>query len=869
MKNKYGFFGNLDQTCRRQAGVPLLIVTLIVAVGLSVTGCPDSVQPQIPIAVSIVTVPANTTTVTRGVPLPFAVAVLPATASQRVTWNVNPADAGTFNAYDEFIVSPTVTHGAQITITATALGTNIVSNPIDLTVNANIESVSIATVPPGVTTVTVGVPLSFTATVLPEGAPQVVAWHVSPAYAGTFNAYNQFMVSYELAHGDEITITATVPGTEVVSSPITLTVDAVIESVNIETVPAGATTVTRGEALLFDSTVLPAWAPQEITWNISPENAGTFNAANEFTVSPELAHGQTVTITAMAYGTNIASNPIELTVNVIPTGVNIATVPPDATTVTADEPLSFVVNVLPTGAPQGIEWRVSPPDAGEFNIDNELMVCHTLVHGTLVTVRAVVPGTDVESDPIELTVNVIPTGVNIATVPAGVAVVTRGVALPFTVNVLPAEVPQYVTWNVNPAGAGAFDAYNRFTVSDELAHGATVTVTATAAGTVTTSAPIELTVNVIPTSVEIATIPPGATIVVRGVELPFAVNVLPAGAPQEFEWRMDPDTAGVFDTDNVFTVSADLAHDTSIDIWAVVPGADLESNLITLLVNAMFEGVEIATVPPDTQVVTRGIPLQFIANVLPADAPQYITWNVNPAYAGAFDANNVFTVSDELAHGATVTITAAVYGIPMTSDPINLTVNVIPTGVDIATYPPNRIHVTRDAPLAFVVNVSPEGAPQNVTWNVPANAGGFNAYNEFVVSETIAYGETITIMATAYGTDVVSNEITLTVLMMAPIEIEIEIEWGDFEDRAPVGGDIDVGAISVVTGGNITLSNVPSGIGNADIRWYLGGSRIGTGATLELRSEHLGTLLGPRFITLVVMVNGQPYSKRIAFTVTL
>jgi len=596
MKNKYGLFGNLDQTCRRQAGVPLLIVTLIVAVGLSVTGCPDSVQPPVVESVSISTDPVDATTVTRGVPLQFTAEVLPAGVSQAVTWNVNPSYAGSFNAANEFEVSDTLAHGTQVTITATAAGTSVVSSPITLAVNVIPTSVTIA-VPPDTAMVTRSVPLPFTVDVLPAGAPQAV------------------------------------------------------------------------------------------TWNVNPPNAGSFNATNEFTVSEELAHGTPVTITATAVGTSEVSNEIELTVNVNITGVNIATYPANATTVTRDVPLQFIAEVLPAGGSQAVTWNITPPYAGDFKDNDEFFVYDGLAYGTQVTITATAAGTNLESDPITLTVNVIPTGVTIA-VPAGTTAVTRGEPLPFTVDVQPTGAPQAVTWNIiYPANAGSFNADNEFTVSNTLAHGTQVTITATAASTNLVSNEIELTVNVIPMSVTIATVPTGAVEVTRGISLPFTADVHPTGAPQA------------------------------------------------------------------------------------------VTWNVNPAYAGNF-AGNVFTVSEELDHGTLVAITATATDTSVVSAPINLTV-----------------HVRQG--------------------------------------------------------------------------LMVSIDWADFYGLAPDAEDIDIGPISILTGGNITLSNVPNGVGNDDIRWYLDGSQIGTGATLGLRSEHLGTLLGPRSVTLVVIVNGSPYSKRIAFTVTM
>ena len=214
-----------------------------------------------------------------------------------------------------------------------------------------------------------------------------------------------------------------------------------------------------------------------------------------------------------------------------------------------------------------------------------------------------------------------------------------------------------------------------------------------------------------------------------------------------------------------------------------------------------------------------------------------------------------------------VTLIVAI-GFSMTGCP---TESETPTvrSITIATDPADVTEVTRGEPLPFTVEVLPTDAPQEFTWNVnPADAGSFNDDNEFTVSATQAHGASITITATASDDPaIVSNTITLTVNVMP--DLSIVIDWEDFDDLAPDAGDIDVGTINLLTGGSITLSNIPSGVDDGNIRWYFGGARIATGATLVLSGEYLGAQLGQRFITLVVIVNGEPYSRRIAFTVTL
>ena len=296
-------------------------------------------------------------------------------------------------------------------------------------------------------------------------------------------------------------------------------------------------------------------------------------------------------------------------------------------------------------------------------------------------------------------------------------------------------------------------------------------------------------------------------------------------------------------------------------------GGPAESRILTV------ESINIATVPAGITTVTRGVPLPFTIEILPADAPQEFTWNVSPANAGNFNAANEFAVSPALAHGTPITITAVAADNPeMVSNSIALTVYVpIPAveSIAIATVPANVTTVTRGVPLPFTVEILPADAPQEFTWNIsPTDAGSFNDANEFTVSLALDHGTPVIITATAYGDPgMVSNQITLAVYVIPGLIIDID--WEDFDDRAPSAEDIDIGTINLLTGGSIVLSNILVGVENDDIRWYFGGVRIATGAILVLSGEDLGTWLGQRFVTLVVIVNGEPYSRRIAFTVTL
>ena len=97
----------------------------------------------------------------------------------------------------------------------------------------------------------------------------------------------------------------------------------------------------------------------------------------------------------------------------------------------------------------------------------------------------------------------------------------------------------------------------------------------------------------------------------------------------------------------------------------------------------------------------------------------------------------------------------------------------------------------------------------------------------------------------------------------------ITLEWGTLQDA--LDGAIVAGhTVNFLadTWGTIEITGLPAGVNPAtDIRWYHGANRIGTGAVLDLDDTPLRDFLGTQFITVVVMVDGVPFSRRISLTV--
>jgi len=384
------------------------------ATGTDVSG---TARVNVPLMVALpdtpprsVNVSPGTAAIRPGESRQFEATVLPTAASDDVEWSIDGDEprGATISAAGLFTLPATATIGDRFTVRATATGTTI-AGTATVTVSAfPPEDVIIATVPPGVTTVTRGgEPVQFSATVLPATAAQAVRWVVSPSGAGTFSAAGAFTIAPTVAHDAEVTITA-VPtiASSVVSNPITL---SVIVNTTAVTITSPPTELARGAEHTFAATVTPAGAPP-VVWSVTPAAAGTFEG-NVFTVSDTVALGE-ITITATSGG---VSDSVEVEVYNAPTGVEITTPAANVLQITRGVPMQFVGNSLPVA--YAADWPIvfsASANAGTFDDQNRFTVNPALPHGDPITITASVVGRPTVNATREFTVNVPVTGVRIS-----------------------------------------------------------------------------------------------------------------------------------------------------------------------------------------------------------------------------------------------------------------------------------------------------------------------------------------------------------------------------------------------------------------------------------------------------------------------
>ena len=185
-----------------------------VTVGTLPTGAPASVSVSPPTAI-----------VAQGGTLQLTAAVVPATASQSVTWNIVPATSGVTVTSEGLLTVASYAPIGSLVVTAAASNHPAVLGAAIVTITADALSppASVVVTPPAAT-VPRGGTQQFAAAVLPVLASPAVTWSVEPSASGAITAGGLLTVSTDAPLG-ALTVRATASSTAV-SGTATITVTA-------------------------------------------------------------------------------------------------------------------------------------------------------------------------------------------------------------------------------------------------------------------------------------------------------------------------------------------------------------------------------------------------------------------------------------------------------------------------------------------------------------------------------------------------------------------------------------------------------------------------------------------------------------------
>jgi len=720
------------------------ITVTATAVGTFVVGTSEvTVTRHIPESVGIYPATAG---VLPGGTQAFAASVIPSGASQSVTWAVEPSTAGTITDDGRLTVNRDAVPG-NITVRATAIGTSV-TNTAEVTVTQiTPESVGVnpaaANVLPGGTQV-------FAATVLPANAPQGVVWTLTPVNTGTVDGNGLLTVNPDTVPGTRITVRATADGTSV-SNTAEITVTQITpESVGID--PSEAR-VFPGGTRKFDATVNPSGASQSVSWTVEPPNAGTITNDGLLTVNPETSPG-TVTVRATSSARPSVTATAAVTVfRDDPRSVDIN--PP-----TADIPvhvdnggsLKFSATVVPASASRSVTWTMEAPGGtGRMLEDGTLVIFPDTAPGTRITVTATATGTSVRNTATVTTSRIAPASIGITPAAANV---NPGAKQKFYASVLPDGAPRTVAWSVEPPGAGTVTADGELTVNADSPVNSTITVRATAAGTSTTDAATVTVTPIVPVSVGVS---PATANARPGGTMQFDASVLPANAPRNVAWFIEPSNAGTITSNGHLTLNSGTAPPgTKVTVTAMSTVNALKGEAVLTVLPPAPTGVAIAA--PTQVSLFAGESHQFKASVTPANALQGIQWSINSP-GGTISNDGRITLLSTATPG-TITVTATAADNSQIRATATVTVKgVRPTGMTLS--PANEVSLFPGESQTYTATVTPSGSSQSVQYTVSGSAAVSG--NRITVNSNAAPGSRITVTARSAENGDISRTATIFV----------------------------------------------------------------------------------------------------------
>ena len=402
----------------------------------------------------------------RGTPLELSAIVGPEGAPQEVTWSiVHPSPPGAAISSGNLLLTEwPLYHGSTFTVRAQATGHPNAFAYMDVTITVTPTAVSITSPESPASIVQGGEALRFSATVAPQGASQAVEWEVHPRPDGvSIDANGALTVDQAAALSVwTLTVTARVPGTDIVSVPgvtvnVTIQPTAVVITSPVPPGGQGPIPLYRDAIHAFHAVVEPSDASQDVEWHVL-SGSGSF-VGNLLTIPPGAGPGSTLTVRARALGSN---PPVYTTATVLvstpePWGVLVT---PPSTNVWRGQGRQFTAQVFAEppspGLPeQHVTWSVSPQphgvsisQSGMLNIEDDAAVSP----GQVLEITATAIGTNLSDTAFANLTSLSPTGVTVSPNPV---TIVRGESRQFHATIEgPPGIYERVVWTVAPTVAG-------------------------------------------------------------------------------------------------------------------------------------------------------------------------------------------------------------------------------------------------------------------------------------------------------------------------------------------------------------------------------------------------------------------------------
>ena len=403
-----------------------------------------------------------------------------------------------------------------------------------------------------------------------------------------------------------------------------------VEVATLNNVPAQITT--DGGTLQLTATVLPSGVNQNVTWSIvAGSEYATVSAAGLVTAT----NNGTVTVRAVSSENTSFSDTIDVVITnqvVAVQSIEIAVEnDADATISTDNGTLQLTALVLPSNSNQEVTWSITA--GSEFaTIDANGLV--TAINNGTVTVQAVSNENGAITDAIEIIIsNQILAVESIAIAvenDAEATISTDNGTLQLTALVLPSNSNQEVTWSIVTGSEFAtIDANGLVTAINN----GTVTVQAVSNENNAIADTIEIVISNQIVAVESIAIAvennSEASIITDNGTLQLTALVLPSNSNQEVTWSIV--TGSEFATIDANGLVTAINNGT-VTVQAVSNENNAITDTIEIVITNQIVAVESITIAVENDaeaaITTLNGTLQLIAQVLPLNSEQEVTWSI-------------------------------------------------------------------------------------------------------------------------------------------------------------------------------------------------------------------------------------------------
>ena len=436
----------------------------------------------------------------------------------------------------------TAISNGTVTITATSNDDGAVSESFEVTVDFKVLSLSVSSVGNETSITEDSGTLQLVASVLPEDANDPsVTWSVSDESVATVNTDGLITA---VSNGTVNVTANTNDGTEI-SDSIEITVDILVSDISISTVEDVNAIYTDGGTLQMEAVVTPVSANDpSVSWNVDDESIATISEEGVITA---IDNGE-VLVTASANDGSGVTVSQTITVDIKVSTLSVMGEGNVSVLNSENGSLQMIATVLPEKANDNtITWSVDNESIASISTEGILTA---IGNGTVTVMATANDGSEVFGT-TEVTVDILASSITVSSEDDRTIIHEDQGTLQLNALVLPASTNNpNVAWSVSNSAIASIDNNGLLTAFSN----GTVTVSATVNDASGVSGTLNITVEILVTSIAVHGSGDQSTIDSEGGTLQMEAVVSPASAlDQSVTWSVDDTELATISQDGLLT----------------------------------------------------------------------------------------------------------------------------------------------------------------------------------------------------------------------------------------------------------------------------------------------------------------------------